>query len=92
MKYMKLGKDTIKPKKDSKFVTNVRDNWTAIKFAFSNLFYILLAISLLIVAGVAFWVTYEVDMYAPMMYATKFASILVALTAFYPFAKALTRR
>lgn len=92
MKDMKLGKDKIKPKKESKFVTDVKNNWSTIVFATTNLFYLTLGLSLMLISGVAFWSVYKVDMYAPMETAVKFASIFVGLTAFYPLAKSLTRR
>ncbi len=93
MKDMKLGKDKPQPKKaDSKLVTDIKNNWTAIVFATTNLFYLTLGLSLMLIAGVAFWSVYKVDMYAPMEIAVKFASILVGLTAFYPLAKSLVRR
>lgn len=92
-KDFKLGKAKPQPKKpDSKFVTDVKSNWETITFAFSNVFYLTLGVSLMLIAGVAFWSVYQLDMYQPMELAVRFASVLVGLTAFYPMAKALTRR
>lgn len=93
MKETKLGKDKPQPKKpESKFVKDVKNNWETITFALSNAFYLTLGLSLMLIAGVAFWSVYQLDMYQPMELAVKFASVLVGLTAFYPLAKSLTRR
>lgn len=93
MKDFKIGKDKpAKKKPESKFVHDVKDNWNTIAFAATNLFYLVLGMSLMLIAGVAFWSIYKVDMYAPLEHVIKFASVLVGLTAFVPMAKGLTRR